>query len=60
MWKAGDKLIIIRFCDSRDNQEILGKVLTVVQDSSKLSPNWTEVEYDGKQYTVRGAEARRA
>lgn len=59
MWEPGDR-IVVRFCDSPSNQEILNKVLLVVEKSSVISPNWTEVEYEGKRYTVRGAEARRA
>lgn len=56
MWKVGD-IIVIRFCDSRDNQEILNKPLEVVEDSTPNSPHWTEVQYNGNFYTVRGAEA---
>lgn len=58
MWKPGD-LVVIQFCDSPDNQEILHKTLRVVEASQARSPFWTEVECEGKFYTVRGAEARR-
>lgn len=58
MWKPGDK-ISIRFCDSAANQAILRKTLTVVKASEAQSPCWTEVEYEGEPYTVRGAEASR-
>lgn len=59
IWKVGD-LIKIRFCDVFDNQVILGKTLIVVCDSEIQSPCWTEVEHEGKFYTVRGSEARKA
>ncbi len=58
MWKPGD-IITIRFCDCASNQEILRKPLLVKTASQTQSPNWTEVEYEGRSYTVRGAEARK-
>ena len=58
MWKEGD-IIVIQFCDIPDNQEILNRHVRVVEDSQSHSPHWTEVEWCGKYYTVRGAEARK-
>lgn len=58
MWKVGD-LVLLRFCDIPDNQEILNKPLKVVENSQATSPFWTEVECQGKRYSVRGAECQR-
>ena len=59
MWKVGDK-VICPYCDSQDNQEIIGKTVTVTTaPDMRQSPFWMEVERDGKKYWIRGSEARR-
>ena len=59
MFDVGDRAIL-KYCDSPDNQEIIGKIVTVVVAPNKFqSPFWMDVEFEGRTYSVRGADCRK-
>ncbi len=56
--QIGDK-IVLRYDDSVDNQEIIGKELVVIKPSMNTSPFWVDVSYNGKYYSVRGSDCNK-
>ncbi len=52
---SGD-LVKLRYCDIRENQEIIGKPVRVVTQRTDSSPYWIDVAVDGKVYGCRGGD----
>lgn len=61
MWKKND-LVVLKYDDSPDNQEIIGKILKVIEPPRSLTaPLWMEVvTEEGCKHSVRGADCRAA
>lgn len=56
-WEPGD-IVVVPYDDLPDNQEILNLPVKVAKKSQAHSPFWTVVEYEGREYSVRGSELR--